>query len=114
MGIVLEATPEVAPGPGEPFLVVDPTLAVAAISVHAAGMLGVEELHVLGRSVLDLLVPGMPGIALERPLENAATGSPGPHELWVRDARRPSVRYRARVGACGEPTAALVVLARVP
>ena len=110
MGLVLEAAADVAPDPGDAFLVIDASLLVGAASRRAEEVLGLEEQQAVGRPIADLLVPGVPGESLEKPVARAATGSPGPHEVNVLDARMPSARYRARIGACGPPTAALVVL----
>jgi hypothetical protein len=110
MGLVLEAATDVAPAAEEAFLVVDEYGDISAISQHGLRLLGVLEEHVLGRPVEELLVPRLPGVSLDKPLHRAATGTPGPDEVPLRDIRRPSARYLARIGACGPPTAALVVL----
>jgi hypothetical protein len=115
LGLLLEARDDVAPAPGEPFVVVDAGLAVQALSAEAERLLAVLERDVVGRPVAELLVPadaeaaGSAGFADAIHLA-AARGDDVPHRATVRPANVFGVRMKARVGLCGPPRAALVVL----
>ena len=84
LGLVLQAPKGVAPQAGEPFLVVDSRLEVCALS----------------RKAEDLLTS----------LVVAATNEEDSHTVVVRPVGEFGVRYRARIGPCGPPKAALIVL----
>jgi hypothetical protein len=114
MGLVLRASYEVAPGPDEPFLIVDGTLSVCAVSKRAEQLLEVSETQAIHRHVMDFLVPAADSEAsddLLALLADAARGSSDPRETVVRPATHQDVSYDARVGTCGPPPAALIVLA---
>ena len=84
LGLVLQASSDIAPHADEPFLVIDSTLSVCAVSARA------ENLLVL--------------------LVDAASGSGAPRTAVVRPRQEFGVRFRARIGPCGPPRAALLVL----
>lgn len=113
MGLVLRASHAVAPGPDEPFLIVDGTLSVCAMSRKAEELLEVSETQAIHRHVMDFLVPAVEHdesddlLAL---LADAARGSADSRETVVRPATHQDVSYEARVGTCGPPPAALIVL----
>jgi nitrogen-specific signal transduction histidine kinase len=113
MGLVLRASYEVAPGPDEPFLIVDGTLSVCAVSKKAEQLLEVSETQAIHRHVMDFLVPAADSetsddlLAL---LADAARGAADSRETVVRPATHQEVSYDARVGTCGPPPAALIVL----
>jgi PAS domain-containing protein len=114
LGVLLSASPLVAPAAGDPALVIDGALSVCAVSRAAEELLGVEEPHVVNRHVAELLVPAH---AEARGLDNlislvvsAARGDVPVHSAVVRPAGVFGVRYLARVGACGPAPSAIVVL----
>lgn len=114
LGLVLQAASDIAPGPDEPFLVVDATLSVCAVSAGAEELLGVDETDAVNKHVADYLVPAdanAPGpenlLAL---LVEVAGGAGGARETVVRPRQEYGVRFTARIGPCGPPHAALLVL----
>lgn len=114
LGLVLQASPAVAPKDGEPFLVIDSTLSVCAVSAHAEELLGIDETRAVNRHIVDFLVPAD---ANARSADNllvmlvgAAAGSGESRTAVVRPRQEFGVRFRVRVGHCGPPHAALLVL----
>src|SRR4051812_34073584 len=57
MGLLLQAPIETAPTPKDPFLVVDGSLTICALSRQAEKLLGVAETEVVNRHIADFLVP---------------------------------------------------------
>ncbi|MGH2840671.1 MAG: PAS domain-containing protein [Solirubrobacteraceae bacterium] len=114
LGLVLQASADVAPGLDEPFLVIDSTLSVCAVSARAEELLGIDETQAVNKHVADFLVPAdanAPSAAnLLALLVDAASGSGAPRTAVVRPRQEFGVRFAARVGACGPPHAALLVL----
>jgi hypothetical protein len=115
MGLILHADVTIAPSPGEPFLIVGPTLTVCAVSRLAEQLLGVSETQAVHRHVMDFLVPADGGAAagddLLTVLAGAAAGAPGCRSTTVRPATEHDRHYEARIGWCGPPPAAVIVLA---
>jgi hypothetical protein len=114
LGLVLQAPVDVAPRPEEPFLVIDSSLSVCAVSAAAEGLLGVDETSAVNNHVVDFLVPadanaGSADNLLVLLVEAAAGGGP-PRTAVVRPRGEFGVRFRARIGPCGPPHAALLVL----
>ena len=114
LGLLLEAAPDVAPDPAEPFLVVDDSLAVCAVSRQAERLLGVTETEAVHRHVTAFVVPADPraaapfnAVAL---LSRAARGVEESRPVVVRPADTFGVRWWARVASCEAPTAALLVI----
>ncbi len=114
LGLVLRATVDLAPGPEEPFLVIDTTLSVCAVSGAAEELLGIDETHAVNKHVADFLVPAdanAPGAEnLLALLVEVASGAGEPHMTVVRPRQEFGVRFKARIGPCGPPHAALLVL----
>ena len=114
-GLVLRARSDVAPRTDEPFLVVDSTLSVCAVSAAAEGLLGVDETSAVNKHIVDFLVPADANASsadnLLVLLVAAASGPGAPRTAVVRPREEFGVRFRARIGACGPPHAALLVLA---
>ena len=113
MGLLLEAAAEVAPAAADPFVVVDGTMAVRAVSRSAERLLGISETTAVDRHVGDLLesVDDEPGRA--RGLGSAiaaATASDTVGELAVRPRAAFGVRWWARIAPCVPGPSALVVL----
>jgi hypothetical protein len=113
----LETRADVAPKPDDSFLVVDSSLAVQAVSVNAERLLGVSEEEAINQPVGQLLVPadsearGMTSFAAA---VADAMSSEEPSQIFVRPWNTFGVRMRVRVGACGPPAAALIVLDAAP
>jgi hypothetical protein len=116
LGLVLQAPADVAPRPGEPFLVIDSTLSVCAVSAEAEELLGIDETTAVNQHIVDFLVPADANAAsadnLLVLLVEAASGSGAPRTAIVRPRQEFGVRFRARIGPCGPPHAALLVLTR--
>ncbi|MDX6691637.1 MAG: hypothetical protein QOG15_3094 [Solirubrobacteraceae bacterium] len=114
LGLVLQACSDIAPGLDEPFLVIDSTLSVCAVSARAEELLGIDETDAVNKHIADFLVPAdanAPSAAnLLALLVDAASSTGEPRSAVVRPRHEFGVRFRARVGACGPPHAALLVL----
>jgi PAS domain-containing protein len=114
LGLVLQAPKGIAPQAGEPFLVVDSRLEVCAVSRKAEDLLGVPETRAVNRHVSEFLIPAAAEASrtadLLTQLIVAATSEEDAHTVVVRPAGEFGVRYRARIGPCGPPRAALIVL----
>jgi hypothetical protein len=115
-GLVLETVSELAPSPADAFLVVDEHLSVQAISHQAEELLGVSERFVVRRPLTDLLMPAdadpQAATKLVAAVAEASSGVAGarPSHLLLRPVNAPGMRLRARIGRCGPPLAALIVL----
>lgn len=117
LGMLLEADVAVAPRPSDPFVVVDSSLAVCAMSRDAEELLSVLEPEVVHRHVTELLAPARadgPAGDLVLALTTLGAGRRGERHVVVRPANTYGVRLWGRVGSCGPPRAALVVLAETP
>lgn len=114
-GVLLEAADALAPHAGDPFLLVDEALTVRSISPAAADLLAVAPDAAVGLPVADLLCAadaeaGATGALAAAVLGAAADGAEDPARLTVRPADVFGVRIPARIGVCGPPRTALVVL----
>jgi hypothetical protein len=103
LGVVLYCARESAPRPGAAFLIVTTNLRVTAASLPAGDLVGDD---LIGRPLLDVVRGDG---AFPRQVARAAMGSRKIASAWVRTGEhgRP---LRARIVACGDPPAALVVL----
>lgn len=114
LGLVLRSSADLAPRPGEPFLVIDSTLSVCAVSARAEELLGVDETQAVNQHVADFVVPAdanaLSADNLLVLLIEAASGPGEPRTAVVRPRQEFGVRFRARIGPCGPPNAALLVL----
>ena len=115
LGLMLQAPGETAPGPSDPFVVVDGALNICALSRQAERLLEVSETEAVNRHVAEFLVPAdaesSSGESLAALLSWAARGESPTSQVVIRPTNTFGVRYWARVGPCGPPTAALLVLA---
>jgi hypothetical protein len=115
MGVLLTAPADAAPAPNDPFVVVDGSLTVCAVSRQAEKLLDVSETEAVNRHITEFLVPGESETPssqnLAALLSWAARGEVPPRDVVVRPANTFGVRYWARIGPCGPPTAALLILA---
>src|SRR4051794_8737583 len=105
MGVVLSCARDAAPAPGAPFLIVTTDLRVTGASAAAERMF-TDTLELIGRPLLDVVRGDG---TLPRQVARAAMGSRKAANTWVRteEQGRP---VRARIVACGDPPAALIVL----
>lgn len=113
MGLLLTAAEDVAPSPGSPFIVIDGSMSVCAVSAAAEQLLATSETDAVNRLVTELIVPAD---AEARAAENlavavtwAARGEEGVQRVTVRPANTFGVRVRTRIATCGPPRAALLV-----
>jgi hypothetical protein len=115
LGVLLTANADAAPAPGEPFLIVDGSLCVCAVSRVAEELLGIEETGAVNRHLSDFLVPADAEATSAENLMDLVIGAAGEDSharmAVVRPPAEFGIRFRARVGACGPPRAALLVLA---
>jgi hypothetical protein len=115
LGLLLSAPADAAPSPADPFLLIDGTLSVCAVSRLAEDLLHVRETDAVNRHVTDLLVPADAEASGPESLVNlvvhAARGEGETHDVVLRPADQFGIRFWARVGPCGPPRAALLVLA---
>jgi len=114
MGLLIGAPQELAPAPSDPFLLIDSTLSVCGVSALAEELLGLVETEAVNRHINELLVPADaeasgPG-DLVNLLGHAARGDGEVHDVVLRPTDEYGIRYWARIGPCGPPRAALMVL----
>ena len=105
LGVVLHCDRVAAPRPGAAFLIVTSDLRVTGASAVAQERFG-DPFDLVGAPLLDVLQGDG---ALPRQVARAAMGSRREATVWVRAGAhgRP---HRARIVACGDPPAALIVL----
>ena len=108
LGVVLSCSREALTENKAAFLVIDAAGDVCAASVAAERLLGAKAHGLDGRPLLELLEPGAATYELNRRVTRAATGE-------QRVSMVPAVLadggfINVRVGSCGEPRAALLVL----
>ncbi len=114
LGLVLRAAVDLAPRRDEPFLVIDNTLSVCAVSAAAEELLDIDETTAVNKHIADFLVPADANASsaenLLALLVEVAGGSGEPRATVVRPRQEFGVRFTARIGPCGPPHAALLVL----
>jgi hypothetical protein len=114
LGLILEARADLAPHAGNAFLVLDRSLAVCAVSAAAERLLATSEPDAVNRHVSDLLMPAAAeendGQSLSAAVAWAARGDGGMRTTVVRPANTFGIRLTARIGSCGPPRAALLIL----
>jgi hypothetical protein len=118
LGVVISAAQDLAPRAGESFLIVDRQLKVCALSRGAERLLGVDEPEAVHRHISDFLEPadaeaGHGAELLQGIVGSAAMGFASPQSIVVRPSGEYGVRFAARVGRCGPPEGALIVLGTV-
>ncbi|HWF56105.1 MAG TPA: PAS domain-containing protein, partial [Solirubrobacteraceae bacterium] len=115
VGAILEAEPAAAPD-GEPFIIVDSSLRIAAVSERAEDLFSVYEHDARGRPVTDFVLRGD---RHDRDAVNFVVAiadcfsSSKVHMAPGRLRHRPNLPVMLRIGACTSPRAALVVFAEV-
>jgi PAS domain-containing protein len=111
LGLVLKAPASVAPSARDAFVVVDRSARVCALSGVAETLLAVAEREAVGRPIIELIAPvtdrtddGRAMVALLRAVARG-TQDAGRARCLVAGAA-----VTIRVGPCGPPRAALLVL----
>jgi len=113
LGLMLQSAADVAPAPGDPFVVLDDSLSVCAVSAAAEMLLATCETDAVNRHITELLVPadaetnGPANLAVA--VTWAARGDEQTRHVVVRPANTFGIRLKARISSCGPPKAALVV-----
>ena len=114
LGLILEAAETIAPTAGDAFLVLDRALSVCAVSRGAERLLAISEPDAVNRHLSALLMPAdaeeAGGESLAVAVAWAARGDGPVRYTLVRPANTFGIRLNARIGACGPPRAALLVL----
>ncbi|QEC46628.1 hypothetical protein FSW04_02880 [Baekduia soli] len=114
LGVVIEASQDLAPDPGGSFLIVDRRLKLCGLSRGAENLLGLVEPTAVHRPITDFLEPADAEAASADALAQSIVATAGGHapvqSIVLRPAGEYGVRYAARVGSCGSPTGALIVL----
>jgi hypothetical protein len=118
LGVVISARADLAPQKNEAFVIVDRQLKLCGLSRGAERLLAVDEPEAVHRHVSDFLEPadaeaGTGDELLQGIVATAAMGFMPPHSIVVRPTGEYGVRYAARVGSCGPPEGALIVLGTV-
>jgi len=113
LGLMLKSSADVAPGIGDPFLVLDGSLLVCAVSAAAERLLCTLETDAVNHHITELLVPAdteaQGPTTLAVAVTWAARGDETTRRVVVRPANTFGVRVSARIASCGPPKAALVV-----
>jgi hypothetical protein len=114
LGLLLRTRAELAPAPGDAFLIVDTTLAIGAVSERAEQILQITEHQAVYRQLTEVLVPAQldraDEHALIRTVSAATTGRDSLHSIFVTLKNTYGIRIRARIGSCAPPRAGLIVL----
>lgn len=114
LGLILESGADIAPRAGDAFLVLDRTLSVCAVSQAAERLLATSEPDAVNRHITNLLMPAEQeengGESLSLAVAWSARGGGATRTAIVRPANTFGIRLTARIGACGPPRAALLVL----
>jgi hypothetical protein len=118
LGVVISAGADLAPRKDEAFVIVDRQLKLCGLSRGAERLLAVDEPDAVHRHVSDFLEPadaeaGTGDELLQGIVATAAMGFMAPHSIVVRPTGEYGVRFAARVGSCGPPEGALIVLGTV-
>lgn len=111
LGMVLTCAQELLDQPGGAFLVVTTDLRVSAASEAAEKLLGADE-GLYGRPLLSILTSPAGVAELARRVVRAAMGVRVVEQMAVEPAAKKlaGVALEARIGSCGAPPAALVVV----
>jgi PAS domain-containing protein len=113
-GLILESRADIAPEAGDAFLVLDRSLSVCAVSRAAERLLATSEPDAVNRHISDLVMPAdaeeANGQSLALAVAWAARGDGGTRTTVVRPANTFGIRLTARIGSCGPPLAALLIL----
>jgi PAS domain-containing protein len=114
LGLILQTERGLAPSPGDAFVVTDADLLICAVSAGAERLLGSDEPAIIHRPLGEHLA----GVErdqygrerLSELLRGAAARPIGVVQTVVGLPARAGEHYAARLGACGPPAAALLVI----
>ena len=111
LGVILTCSSATLDAPGAAFLVVPADLNVSAASRPAEDMLAAPD-GVYGRPLASLLTSPLGAGEMTRMVVRAASGTYAPSTIPVALAasKREAPGLEARIGGCGNPPAALVVM----
>jgi hypothetical protein len=111
LGVVLTCSSATLDAPGAAFFVVTSDLRVSAGSKQAEDLFSVHD-GIFGRPLMSLITSPDGVGELPRLVGAAASGTLAPSTITVESAARrlDNVSLEARVGGCGNPPAALVVV----
>jgi PAS domain-containing protein len=116
LGVMLEASAEIAPAVDDAFLVVDRAMSILAVSRGAEALLETTEVQAVHRHLTELLHPPDTEAgnrsSLAFAISSAVSGSPIDKPFTLRPANLFGVRLGARIGSCGPRPGALVILGR--
>lgn len=114
LGMVLCAANDAIPSADTPFLIVDSSLNVQAVSDQAERTLGLSEERAVNRHVTELLIPSDAerdaAASMAAAITAAAAGADPGLRVPVRPSNTFGIRMFARIAACGPPRAALITL----
>jgi hypothetical protein len=112
--VLLEASSSIAPARGGAFLVADQKMSICAVSRGAEELLETTEVQAVHRHLTELLTLADTDVddrgSLAFAISSAVIGDPVEKPFTLRPVNLFGVRLRARIGGCGPPAAALVVL----
>src|SRR5581483_2200235 len=112
MGTVLRAPPGLAPRFYEPFVILDASLRLQAVSRRAEVVLRIDEPAAIDVPLTELLVcrtdPDQNNLA--ELVDRAIGGSRRTTAMQLRTIGDPPIDVVARVAGCGPPSAALLIL----
>jgi hypothetical protein len=112
-GLLLQSAAAVAPAAGQPFLVLDQSMSICAVSAGAEELLATRETEAVNRHVTELIVPADAETDTRHNLAMAVTwaarGEEAAHKVVVRPANTFGIRLTVRIAPCGPPQAALLV-----
>lgn len=113
LGLLLESSADVAPEAGQPFLVLDSSLSVCAVSAGAEKLLATCETDAVHRHISELIAPAYAEPRDQHNLAMAVTwaarGDQATRKVIVRPANTFGIRLLARIAPCGPPRGALLV-----
>jgi hypothetical protein len=117
LGLIHRTRADAVPKPDQPFLIIDSTLSIQAMSRAAEELLEINEGDAVNRLVTNVLLPAdvedddrPRSHGLAGAITNAGSSDGPATQVFVRPATTFGVRLRARISACGPPTAALLTL----
>jgi hypothetical protein len=112
VGLLLEAPADIAPGTEDVFIVVDALLTVQAVSRGAEKLFAIAEADLVDHPINELIsdADAEPHNSFLSALAGAARDDGSRFSTFVRPRHDFGVRIRARIGHCGPPRAALIVL----
>ena len=111
-GTILRAPPGLEPRFYEPFVIVDPRLRLQSVSRLAEVMLRLDEPVAVDVPLAEFLAchPNRDQVDLAGLVRRAVGGSRLATRVGLRTVGDPAIEVVARLGSCGQPPAALLIL----